>query len=171
MSFLKKLFVLATGGTIEKTYNEQGGYIENKVSLVKPRLLKHLRLPHLEVDVIKVMSKDSLDMNDVDREKIRSKIESLNHFGSPIIVIHGTDTMEVSAKYCFEMYPEVDVPVVFTGAMKPAGFSDSDAIQNFTEALYASQIVSKGYYISFHGQLFNVPNVRKNKELGTFEIL
>jgi L-asparaginase len=59
--------------------------------------------------------------------------------------------------------------VILTGAMKPLGFDDSDAKQNVVEAIYAARLVSAGYYISFHGRLFKVPNVRKNKQRGTFE--
>ena len=53
--------------------------------------------------------------------------------------------------------------------MKPVGFEDSDAIQNFTEALYATQILQPGLYLSFHGNLFEGSAIRKNRELGTFE--
>ncbi|TNF00611.1 MAG: asparaginase, partial [Deltaproteobacteria bacterium] len=49
------------------------------------------------------------------------------------------------------------------------GFDDSDARQNVTEALLASKILPAGIYISFHNRIFKVPNVRKNKKLGTFE--
>ena len=44
-----------------------------------------------------------------------------------------------------------------------------DALQNITEALFAAKVSPPGFYISFHNQLFTVPNVRKNKQLGTFE--
>ena len=55
--------------------------------------------------------------------------------------------------------------------MKPLGFEDSDALQNVTEALFAARLVKPGVYISFHNRLFTVPGVRKNKELGTFQII
>ena len=64
---------------------------------------------------------------------------------------------------------ELCAPIVFTGAMKPMGFEDSDSNQNVTEALLAAKILSPGVYISFHNQVFELPNVRKNKEKRTFE--
>ena len=165
----KKVLVVSTGGTIEKSYCEENGSLENRQSQLKLRLLSKLRLPHTEIEVIELMAKDSLFMNDDDRLKIGQFIKEQFSVNRPIVVIHGTDTMEVTARYCFEQFPNPSIPVIFTGAMRPAGFEDSDATQNFVEALMASQIVSPGYYVSFHGHLFNVPNVRKNKTTGSFE--
>jgi len=53
--------------------------------------------------------------------------------------------------------------------MKPLGFDDSDAAQNVIEAIFAARIMGPGYYVTFHGKLFTVPQLRKNKERGTFE--
>jgi L-asparaginase len=77
--------------------------------------------------------------------------------------------MDLTSRYCFDNYPAINVPVVFTGAMKPLGFDDSDATQNVIEAIFAARILAPGYYVTFHGKLFKVPNFRKNKQKGTFE--
>ncbi|MCO4752874.1 MAG: asparaginase, partial [Bacteriovoracaceae bacterium] len=58
---------------------------------------------------------------------------------------------------------------VFTGAMKPLGFEDSDAIQNVTEAMMVAKVIQPGIYISFHNRLFEVPGAKKNKAKRTFE--
>ena len=164
-----RIHILSTGGTIEKTYNEIVGGIENRLSLVKTRLLKPLRLPDTQVEVYEVMAKDSLDMTAEDRTLISDQAEKLSHFGEPIIILHGTDTLEKTAEKTYERIKTPHAPIIFTGAMRPAGFEDSDAQQNFTEALFAAKILPPGVYVTFHGQLFHVPNVRKNKERGTFE--
>ena len=49
------------------------------------------------------------------------------------------------------------------------GFEDSDATQNVTEAILATKFCLPGVYISFHGELFDLPKVRKNKDKLTFE--
>jgi L-asparaginase len=85
------------------------------------------------------------------------------------VVLHGTDTMDLTARFCYEKFKEINVPVVFTGAMKPLGFDDSDAAQNVIEAIFAARILGPGYYATFHGKLFKVPRFRKNKQRGTFE--
>ena len=162
------LSILTTGGTIEKIYDEFEGSLENRDTIVKNKLLQRLRLPYTEITVKQIMSKDSLLMNEHDRQSIlHAIIDQGNKF--PVVVLHGTDTMDQTAKYCFEHHPQISVPVVFTGAMRPLGFEDSDAIQNVIEAMMAARIMKPGYYVTFHGKLFTVPNFRKNKTKGTFE--
>ncbi len=163
------LFILATGGTIEKIYDELEGSLQNRDTIVKNKILQRLRLPYTEITVKQIMSKDSLYMDDADREFILNAIRVHETEGHPIVILHGTDTMDLTSKFCFEKYPAVKVPVVFTGAMKPLGFDDSDAAQNVIEAIFAARIMKPGYYVTFHGKLFTVPRVRKNKQRGTFE--
>lgn len=163
------LFILTTGGTIEKIYDEFEGSLQNKDTIVKNKILQKLRLPYTEIQVKHIMAKDSLVMEDKDRAAILESIKTYARFGNPVVVLHGTDTMDLTAKYCFENLKNISVPVVFTGAMKPLGFDDSDAAQNVIEAIFAARIMSPGFYATFHGKLFTVPNFRKNKQRGTFE--
>lgn len=164
-----EITIITTGGTIEKTYNEFDGSLENRGTSIKNRILSKLRLPYTNISVIPVMSKDSLYMNDEDRALIADTIQKELPKNKPIVILHGTDTMALSGQYCFEKLGSPNVPVVFTGAMIPMGFEDSDATQNVTEALLATRMLAPGFYISFHNQIFKVPHVRKNKERGTFE--
>jgi len=161
--------ILTTGGTIEKTYDEYDGVLDNKESIIKKMLLSRLRLPYTRLNIFPILCKDSLKMTEEDREllalMIRRRMESKN----PIVVLHGTDSMAVSADYCLNKIKNIEVPLIFTGAMKPLGFLDSDASQNVTEALLAAKILKPGVYISFHNRVFSVPGVRKNKSTGTFE--
>ena len=108
-------------------------------------------------------------MDDADRKLICETIQEDLKKEAPIVVLHGTDTMALTAEYCFERIKNLSVPVVFTGAMIPMGFDDTDATQNVTEALLAARLLSPGFYISFHNQIFKVPHVQKNKEKRTFE--
>lgn len=167
----KKIIILTTGGTIEKCYSEYDGSLKNRQSRLKKNLLSRLRLPHTKVDLEEVMAKDSLCMTMEDREKIRQRIFSYFEKKQPIVVLHGTDTMVQTAIYCYEHCSNPPVSVVFTGAMKPVGFEDSDATQNFIEALCLCQVVVPGFYISFHNQIFKVPHVKKNRRRRTFETL
>lgn len=169
MTQIQKIIVLTTGGTIEKTYDEFDGSLSNRETLIKKKILERLRLPYTEIEVHSLMCKDSLDMTEEDRSSILKAIEVYSRYGHPIIVLHGTDTMEHTARYCYFKQQTPAVPVIFTGAMKPMGFEDSDAKQNVVEALYAAKIANPGWYISFHSTLFEVPHVRKNKVKRTFE--
>jgi L-asparaginase len=166
---MKNILVLTTGGTIEKSYSEEEGSLENRESLLKNKLLNKLRLPGVDVSVKTIMAKDSLIMTDSDREMIFKNINEsiLKYHG--ILVLHGTDTMDKTIEHCIHQLPSPQIPIVFTGAMKPAGFDDSDAFQNFTEALMVCQIAKPNFYLSFHGQLFYGNHIKKNKEKRTFE--
>ena len=165
----KSVIILTTGGTIEKSYSEYDGSLKNRQSQLKNRLLARLRLPHTEVQLKEIMAKDSLYMTEEDRELILKTIVEQFNKNCPILVLHGTDTRENTAEYCFQHCPEPPVPVIFTGAMKPMGFEDSDAAQNFIEAMMAAHIATPGFYISFHNHLFKVPNAKKNRKRRTFE--
>lgn len=167
----KRIMVFSTGGTIEKSYSELEGALENRESIFKEKLLRRLRLPHTDVSLREIMAKDSLYMTDEDREMICRQIAGHFSQAMPIVVLHGTDTMEVTARYCLEKAPNPPVAVVFTGAMKPMGFEDSDGPQNVIESLMACQLAAPGYYICFHNRLFTVPKVTKDKAAGTFREL
>ncbi len=165
------VIIITTGGTIEKTYDEFDGSLENRGTSMKNRILSKLRLPYTNIHVHPLLSKDSLYMDDQDRDLIYKTIELEAQKSAPIVILHGTDTMALSAEYCFDRIKTLTVPVVFTGAMIPMGFEDTDATQNVTEALLAAKLLPKGIYISFHNQIFEVPFVRKNKEKRTFEAI
>lgn len=165
----QEIMVFATGGTIEKTYNEFDGSLENRGTSIKNRILSKLRLPLTLIEVRPLMSKDSLYMTDEDRQLICQNLTVYADGQKPIVVLHGTDTMTVTAEYCQKKIKQPKVAIVFTGAMIPMGFEDSDATQNVTEALFATRFLAPGFYISFHNQIFEVPGVRKNKDKGTFE--
>ena len=166
-----EVIIITTGGTIEKTYDEFDGSLENRGTSIKNRILSKLRLPYTNIHVLPLVSKYSLYMDDSDRELICETIKLESQKNAPIVVLHGTDTMAVTAKYCFDNIKNLSVPVVFTGAMVPMGFEDTDATQNVTEALLSAKLLKPGFYISFHNQIFIVPHVHKNKEKRTFEAI
>ncbi|MCB9061032.1 MAG: asparaginase [Halobacteriovoraceae bacterium] len=165
----QKIVLITTGGTIEKTYDEFDGTLENRESQIKELITKKLRLHYTQLDVFSVLSKDSLLMTEDERDFLVKSIKNQLWNDCPIVVLHGTDSMVKTASLCLKELGTPQVPIIFTGAMKPMGFEDSDATQNVTEALYAAKIVSPGVYISFHNRLFTVPFVRKNKSLRSFE--
>jgi L-asparaginase len=165
----RKVVIITTGGTIEKTYDEHEGTLHNRETTIRLKIEQRLRLPYTHIEVKSIMAKDSLDMTTEDREIILDAIKLFARFKDPIVVLHGTDTMQQTAELVKKQWKDIPVPVIFTGAMKPLGFEDSDAMQNVVEALYASKIVKPGVYISFHNRLFEVPGVKKNKVKRTFE--
>ncbi|MCB9228688.1 MAG: asparaginase [Deltaproteobacteria bacterium] len=165
----KEILIFSTGGTIDKIYNEATGELENQGPMIENHLHNLLRLPHTSLHLVPVMSKDSLYMTDDDRDTIAEALKSHATSGFPMIVLHGTDTMDLTARYCQKKITDLKVPIILTGAMKPFGFRDSDALQNVTEALIACQLLGPGVYISFHSNIIPAECARKNKILMTFE--
>jgi len=163
----QKIYVITTGGTIEKIYDEESGTLANRGSVLD-EMIKRLRLPYTTIQSYDVLCKDSLDMTEKDRQMIKLVVDNLLEHPFPIVILHGTDTMEQSAQYLYQEIPKPTVPIIFTGAMKPFGFENSDALQNFTEAIYAARLASPGIYISMHGELHTMPGVHKDRSKGTF---
>jgi len=161
------IYVITTGGTIEKVYSEQTGEVANLESKID-RYLKLLRLPDSDVKVVALMNIDSLKMTDADRARILAAVKELLRENAPILITHGTDTMVETGLYLQRALPRVRVPIVLTGAMAPLGFEGSDALQNLTESLIAVRLLSPGIYIVSHNQVFPITNVRKDKVLGRF---
>ena len=166
-----RINIITTGGTIEKTYDELEGTLYNRETVIRNRINQRLRLPYTEIIVHSLMTIDSLEMELSHRETICAKVEDLLKEGHPIVILHGTDTMQQTSEVIEAKLKNLKVPVILTGAMKPLGFEDSDALQNVTEALMAAQIINPGVYISFHNRIFSIPGARKNKQLGTFEVI
>jgi L-asparaginase len=164
---MQRIYLISTGGTIEKVYSEQSGVVENRAAKLE-RYLRMLRLPDAEIRAQQLMNKDSLEMTDEDRAEVRDGVAGLLGDGAPIVISHGTDTMVETGRYLEKSFPDLKVPIVLTGAMTPLGFEGSDGLQNLTESLLAARLVAPGVYIVMHGQVFPVGRVRKDKDKATF---
>ena len=164
---MQRIYLLSTGGTIEKVYSEQSGAVENRAAKLD-RYLRMLRLPDAEIRSEHLMNKDSLEMTEADRAEVRARVAELLTEGAPIVISHGTDTMVETGRYLEQSFPELQTPIVLTGAMTPLGFEGSDGLQNLTESLLAARLLSPGVYIVMHGQVFPVAQTRKDKDRATF---
>lgn len=165
----RRIAILTTGGTIEKTYDERSGELSNRRSIV-PRMLQRLRLEDTAVEVRELMSKDSLFMTDDDRRLIARAVgEALDGPATGVVILHGTDTLCTTGDLLVSLYPTPRVPIVLTGAMRPFEMRRSDALQNLTEAIFATGTLPPGVYAVSHGRAIPFPGVAKNRDRGTFE--
>jgi len=164
---MQTIYLMTTGGTIEKVYSEQSGAVLNAASKIG-QYLKRLRLPDCDVRVLPLMNKDSLEMTPEDRAGLVAELAPLLSHGDPIVITHGTDTMVETGLYLKQALPNLSVPVILTGAMSPLGFESSDGLQNLTESLLAARLLAPGVFVVIHSQVFPIDRVRKSKELGTF---
>ena len=158
-----KIFV--TGGTFDKEYDEITGKLEFKDTHL-PEMLKTARA-RLPIQIRNIMMVDSLEMTEVDRNIILEICRKSDN--EHIVITHGTDTMEVTARLLGENIS--DKTIVLTGAMIPFAFGSSDGFFNLGSALSFVQSLPHGVYIAMNGRYFTWDNVRKNRELGIFETL
>ncbi len=168
---MRKITLITTGGTIEKTYDEHTGELANRQSIVR-RMLAELRLEETEVNVFELMSKDSLEMTPADRDRILEAVRATGACAggatTGIVVLHGTDTLALTGEHLHANLGGPQVPVILTGAMRPFEMKHSDAFQNLTEAIFATGILPPGVYCVAHGRALAFPGVRKDPERGTF---
>jgi L-asparaginase len=162
-----RIYIIATGGTIEKVYSEQTGNVQNLDNKID-RYFRMLRLPDSDIQVTHLMNKDSLEMNDADRQRVFDVVREKLKEPAPIIITHGTDTMVETGLLLKENLADLQYPIVLTGAMTPLGFEGSDGLQNLTESLLAARTLTPGVYVVMHNQVFPVDNVRKDRELARF---
>lgn len=160
-----KIRIFVTGGTFDKEYNELDGRLFFKDTHLKEML--DLGRCKVEVDVRTLMMVDSLEMSDQDRQIILDHCRRAKE--ERIVITHGTDTMEVTARVVGEAIH--DKTIVLTGAMIPYKFGSSDGLFNLGSALAFVQTLPHGVYIAMNGKCFRWDNVRKNKRTGIFEEL
>ncbi|NVJ54018.1 MAG: asparaginase [Campylobacteraceae bacterium] len=161
-----KITVINTGGTFNKRYNPIKGQLEvptDNIALDKIIASCH----NVEFEIKNIVSKDSLDMTDSDREKICEAIKSSEN--DKVIIVHGTDTVHLTSELIKER--RIDKKIVFTGAMVPMSIDEVEATMNFSQALgFLSADVENGTYIAMHGVVVDCSRLVKNRELGQFLI-
>ena len=162
-----KVAVITTGGTIAKTYDEDAGTLLNERPVVET-IVAELRLHDIEIAYHHILYKDSLDMTDDDRQLVLDTVARAVRSADAALVVHGTDTLEVTGEMLHANLPNLTMPVVLTGAMRPYEFRDSDAGQNMTEALLACRLVEPGVFAVMHNRVLRFPGVVKDREAQSF---
>ena len=157
-----KIKIFSVGGTIDKVYFDQLSNYQVGGPSIRD-ILENLPL-NLEYEIVSLIRKDSLDMTDEDRELVYHAVAQ--DPARRILITHGTDTMVETAKRLLDIQGKV---IVFTGAMEPAGFKNSDAVFNVGCAIGAIQQVDEGIYIAMNGRIYHPNQVRKNRDAGRFE--
>ncbi|HUS66649.1 MAG TPA: asparaginase domain-containing protein [Kofleriaceae bacterium] len=163
----KRLALVSTGGTIEKTYDALSGLLTNQVSVLDV-MLASLELRGVDLDRMRLMNKDSLDMVPEDHALIARVAGEQAETHDGVVVVHGTDRLAVTGERIVATWGTPAAPVVLTGAMRPYELRSTDALQNLTEALMAAQLLPRGVYLVMHGQVLQFPGVVKDPTAGSF---
>jgi L-asparaginase len=153
--------VLTTGGTIDKQYFDALSQYQITDTMVA-RLLEVARVK-LPFEIVEVLRKDSLELNDEDRAMLVAAARAARY--DRIVITHGTDTMTVSAAALAAVTGKT---IVLVGALTPARFAESDASFNLGLAFAAAQLAPAGVYITMNGTVFPADKVVKDRDKGAF---
>jgi len=159
---MQHLAIVTTGGTIDKIYFDDKSTFQIGAPQIG-EILEALGVA-FTFDVIPLLRKDSLHIDDSDRAAIRAAVVGQPH--RHVLVTHGTDTMVETARALDGVTGKV---VVLTGALNPALFKGSDAVFNIGCAVGAVQTLPDGIYIAMNGRIWDPARVRKNVERNRFE--
>ena len=157
--------IFITGGTFDKEYDELSGKLFFKETHMNEMLRLGRNTGELQVDTLMMI--DSLEMDAQHRNEVLSACSNCK--ANRILITHGTDTMEDTARFLGERVS--DKTIVLTGAMVPYTFGSSDGLFNLGSALASVQTLAPGVCIAMNGHYFTWDNVTKNKALGRFEAL
>ena len=154
--------IFTTGGTFDKIYFDA----RSEFHIGAPMAQALLDEANVSFDyaIEPLLKKDSLEIDDSDRELIRSAIAGVEN--DMILVTHGTDTLVETARALLDLQGKT---IVLFGAMQPARMRYSDAMFNLGFACAAVQLLPRGVHLAMNGRIFDPRNAAKNRALGRFE--
>ena len=155
----RRIALISTGGTIEKTYDELSGVLANQVSVLDV-MLASLELRGVEVQRV-ALHEQGQPRHDARRSHADRRDRGAGWRARP--PASSSSTAPIGSRCrgdrVVELVGTPASPIVFTGAMRPYELRSTDALQNLTEALLAVQLVPPGVYVAMHNQVLQFPGV------------
>jgi len=160
---MKKILLISTGGTFNKIYNPLSGNLEIDT---KSKALDEISAKwQMDFEVVSIIGKDSLEITNSDRLLLLATL-NLSAYDD-IIIIHGTDTMDLSAEYVADA--ELEKRIIFTGAMVPYSIDPVEATANLSAAFgYLQALEKEGVYIAMNGIIAPYDTITKDRAGGKF---
>ncbi|MGH1375292.1 MAG: asparaginase domain-containing protein [Alphaproteobacteria bacterium] len=167
---VQKIHFILTGGTIEKAYDPLTEKPEFKHLSILPDYLRDIVKMYPDITFTTVSQIDSMEMTDDVRTKIAQEIKSSK--AQQFVIVHGTSTMETTARFLEKSLEDVTKTIILTGAMIPLKeFAMSDGGFNLGYAIAQVQSAQSGVYIAMNARLFKAGDVTKNTDIGRFEFV
>jgi len=167
MNNQKKILILNTGGTFNKYYEPISGELRvtNDNHFIENIISKAFKSTN-KVNLLGLIYKDSLELTKSDRIKLVKHINSRDE--KKIIIIHGTDTMDITAKYLNKYISNKQI--VLVGSMKPYSIEPVEAVSNLMIGYGFLQSNQKNdIFVSMHGYVKKYSKIKKNRIKGVFE--
>ena len=149
---MKKLMLLATGGTIACTPTENG----LAPTLHGQDLVKAVSdaLPY-DIEARDVFMMDSSNMQPEEWSALARAADEALRECDGVVITHGTDTMAYTAAALSFMLAGVGKPVILTGSQLPMAHPLTDARLNLLRAFTAAAARVPGVYVCFADQLIS----------------
>lgn len=148
---MKKLLLLATGGTIASIESNEG----LAPGLSAEELLHHFKnTPQtIQVDCKILMNRDSTNMQPEHWIQMAQAIAEHYEQYDGFVITHGTDTLGYTSAALSYMLTNLQKPVVITGSQVPISFKKTDAKKNVADALrFASEDIG-GVFVVFDSRV------------------
>ena len=146
---MKKILLLATGGTIASRETEHGLC----PALTAADLCAAIEAEGTMIESVDLLALDSTNITPAHWQTIARKIAACRTDYDGFIITHGTDTMAYTAAALYYMLENIDRPVVLTGAQRPLGTDGSDAEGNLHLAYETACSAFTGVCLAFGGRL------------------
>lgn len=158
---MKKILLIATGGTIASKYTTEG--LSPQISAEE--LLEYIPTARdfCTIDAVQPFSLDSTNVSATHWLQLAALIEKKYEFYDGFVICHGTDTMAYTAAALSYLIQNNRRPIVITGAQKPIDLAITDARSNLLDSLrFASHDRAHGVSIVFGGKV--IAGTRAKKE-------
>ena len=158
---MKKILLIATGGTIASKYTDKG--LSPQISAEE--LLSYVpeAREFCEIDHIQPFNLDSNNVCSRQWTQLAELIEKKYEYYDGFVICHGTDTMAYTAAALSYLIQNNLKPIVVTGAQKPIDLAITDARANLLDSLrFASHPKAHGTNIVFGGSV--IAGTRAKKE-------
>lgn len=159
---MKKILLIATGGTIASQETKEG-----LAPAVRPDALLEA-VPQIrsfcEAEAVQILNIDSTNLQPENWLQMVQVIRDNYDRYDGFVITHGTDTMAYTASALSYLIQNPGKPIVLTGSQKPIGYGISDAKKNLTDSfVLASQDDMAGVYLVFDGKAIFGTRARKVK--------
>ena len=161
---MKKILLLATGGTIAAKTGEKG----LQPALASEEMLKYMSnlRQYYDIDTRDILNLDSSNIQAEEWQTMaRAVFDAMDEYDG-FVITHGTDTMAYSASMLSYMLRNLKKPVLFTGSQMPIDNLLTDARNNLYTAFAAIDCAIPGVFLAFNYKIINGCRAVKVRTLG-----
>jgi len=167
---MKKVLMIATGGTIASKQDQDG----LKPVLTSQDIIEYIPVikKKIWIDTEQLFNLDSTNISQKHWLEIANKIKEKYDEYDGFVICHGTDTMAYTSAALSYLIQSSSKPIVLTGSQKPIDLASSDARGNLHDAIiYAADEKACGVQIVFSNKVILGTRARKinTKSLQAFD--